>query len=105
MNRNALLGAAYLSQAKEFCERQRIAREIERRDRSKRLTTAIDQWYTYLPVGERLDRYTMAELVARFKAPASAIGLALHELGWRRKRDWRGDRPYAHFWVIPRVKE
>jgi hypothetical protein len=93
--------AAYLSEVKQRAEQARKAREEALQRASKRLREEIRQWRASLPPEARQGRRTMAELVKRFRAPASAIGLALFELGWRRKRDWRGDRPYARWWRPP----
>lgn len=96
--------AAYLAVVQQRAEHIRKSREEAVQRASRRLREDIRQWHADLSPEARQDRRTMAELVKRFRAPAGAIGLALFGLGWQRKRDWKGDRPYARYWKPPEVK-
>lgn len=101
---NPLARAAYLLAVQRRAEESRIARQDALQRASKRLRDEIRQWHTSMPPADRQARRTMTEMVKRFRAPASAIGEALFELGWRRGRDWKGFTPYRRWWRPPDQK-
>ena len=82
-------------------QRQREIRARRGSDPSRELRDSIAHWHALLPVELRQRPYTMVELVNEFQASRMALGIALSELGWARKRNWRGPGPYVRYWVPP----
>jgi len=65
------------------------------------LRAQVTQWYSALPLEDRAPRYLLEDLVKLFGATPQQLGLALAELGWRRKRVWLNEGPYRRYWYPP----
>ncbi len=89
----------YLEALKRRVAEIRGRQEEERALRSRSLDQKIRDWYAALPPQQRRTYYTMDDLVLLFNAAPSRIGMALHRLGWERRRRWHDDGSYARFWV------
>jgi hypothetical protein len=97
----AVWGSAYLAEVQRVAEQRRAQRQSVREEASKRLVADIRAWYCSLSESDRPAQLLMAELAKKFSAPPSEIGLALHELGFRRKRHWNPSEPHRRVWVPP----
>lgn len=70
-------------------------------DPSSRLRNEIAQWHALLPAELRQRPYRMEELLRIFSASPMAIGAALAQLGWRRRRNTSGAGPFIRYWLPP----
>lgn len=93
----------YIDNLKHWAAEQRAAALAERAYKERPLEDKILDWYAALPPQQRRAYYTMDDLVLLFNAAPSRIGMALHRLGWLRRRCWHGDGSYARFWVPAQV--
>jgi hypothetical protein len=93
---------------------QRLRRETEERRAKRRaqppvtatdpraeLRARIIRWYSTLSPEDRASRYLLEQLAPLFRCTPQQLGVAMHELGWRRKRVWRDDGPYRRYWLPP----
>jgi len=67
-------------------------------DPRARLRARITEWWSALPPEARAPRYSLEQLVPLFRCTPQQLGVALFELGWRRKRVWLNEGPYRRYW-------
>lgn len=91
---------SYLYDIRRRAEQRR--RERIERHRANALTTRVSGWFASLPPTERRRAYSLSELAELFRAAPNALGPALHQLGWERRRRWSGNGPYIRFWIPPK---
>lgn len=65
------------------------------------LRARITRWWNTLAPEDRAPRYLLEHLAPLFRCTPQQLGVALHELGWRRRRVWREDGPYRRYWTPP----
>ena len=97
--------SAYVKQLQKECAAEQAAQQRYRESKSSSagagLVDKVARWHSSLPAELRHRAYTMRELVYELHASPMAIGIALAELHWARKRSWRGNGPYIRFWQPP----
>ncbi len=69
--------------------------------RRAELRAQIARWWDTLAPEDRAPRYLLEQLAPYFRSTPQQLGVALHELGWSRKRVWRDDGPYRRYWMPP----
>ncbi len=66
------------------------------------LRARITAWLNTLPPDTRPPNgFTMDDLVRAHRATPQALGLALAELGWSRRRIWSNTGPFRRYWSPP----
>jgi hypothetical protein len=65
------------------------------------LRTQIGEWQRTLAPEAREHGYLLEDIRKVIHATPQQLGLALHELGWHRKRVWLSDGPYSRRWYPP----
>jgi crotonobetainyl-CoA:carnitine CoA-transferase CaiB-like acyl-CoA transferase len=96
-------GSAYMAALKQRTAERMAKRAADRAatrvDPRAVLRAKVKEWWDELPPYERKPRYLLEELVPLFGCTPQQLGVALWEIGWRRKRVWREDGPYRRFWL------
>jgi hypothetical protein len=96
---------AYLKQLrKQSAERRAQQAEAARTsevDREAALRERVRAWYRALPVEARPEVWFMKELARQLQATPQALGTALFELGWQRRRPYKTGQPYRNRWSPP----
>jgi hypothetical protein len=96
---------AYIQRLRREAEERRARRRTEpsatATDSRAELRARITRWYNALAPEDRAPRYLLEHLAPLFRCTPQQLGVALHELGWRRKRVWRDDGPYRRYWLPP----
>lgn len=69
--------------------------------RASVLRAQVTEWWNALAPEARAPRYSLEQLTPGFGCTAQQLGVALFELGWRRKRVWLEDGPYRRYWMPP----
>ena len=62
---------------------------------------SLKRWHMLLPAELQQRPYTMDEFVRIFRASPMELGKALAELGWIRKRNYRGSGSHSRYWLPP----
>ena len=66
------------------------------------LRARLTAWYDALPPDARPPAgFLLEDIRKAVHATPQALGLALYELGWSRKRVWRSDGPFRRYWFPP----
>lgn len=76
-------------------------RAIQRQAANRPLPERIKDWYEQLSPEERSQPYSMKQLEALFHKAPGQIGMALHSLGWKRKRSFKQQEPFSRTWHAP----
>jgi hypothetical protein len=90
-----------LIKARETTRLRNEERVIQRQEANRPLPERIRDWYELLSQEERLQPYSMKQLEALFHKAPGQIGMALHSLGWQRKRSFRQQGPFSRTWHAP----
>lgn len=93
--------ATYLEKLKRLTAERIQQRAEERARQSRPLHQKIEEYFDSIPPHSRKASYTMDELVILFGTSAGLIGVALHRLGWERKRRWNSGGAFTRYWVPP----
>jgi hypothetical protein len=93
--------SAYIKSLEEYTRQYQIENQAKAHDPGSRLKDQVARWHAMLPPELRDRPYTMDMLLREFRASPMALGKALAELGWVRKRNWRGPGAYARYWLPP----
>ncbi len=93
--------SAYINSLNEYVRQHQNESQANARDPGSRLRDSIARWHALLPSEMRQSPWIMSQLVHEFGASPMALGKALAELGWIRKRNWRGLGTHARFWTPP----
>lgn len=99
----------YLSSFMDDLKRQTVERRAKRDveaaatvvDPLAVLKQKIREWHRALSPEARPDCYHMDTLVKLLRTPPQQLGIALHELGWTRRRVWKKGAPYRQTWRAP----
>ena len=65
------------------------------------LKQKIIEWFNARPQEAHPEYYYMTDLQRLLRTPPQALGLALHELGWTRRRVWTRGSPFRQRWYPP----
>ena len=95
-------GGGFVTHLRRRAAQQQASRTLERAAQPS-LAEQVQAWWCGLPEHARKHAYTLAELRAVFLVGPAKLGPALHEAGFRRARDWRGNGPNRRFWIPPRL--
>lgn len=98
-------GGAYLANLKQQTAERLAQRAMKATDADvdplSDLRTRITQWHRNLAPELRQPYYFMADLKRLLRATPQALGTALHELGWSRRRVWTPGLPFRQRWYPP----
>lgn len=98
-------GSGYMAALKQWVADRQASRAADtvaiKRDPRAELRAKIKEWWEELPPYERKPRYLLEELVPLFGCTPQQLGVALWEVGWRRKRVWLETGPYRRYWMPP----
>jgi hypothetical protein len=92
----------YIQRLKKWSAEQQAVAAAVRAHNARPLEVKIRDWYAALPPAQRREQYAMSELVLLFNAAPGRIGMALHRLGWERRRRFSGPGSYCRYWSPPR---
>lgn len=76
-------------------------RAAHNNDPRAKLKAAILVWQNTLPPEAHERGLTLEDIRKSVPATPQQLGLALHELGWTRKRVWLSDGPFRRYWYPP----
>ena len=101
-----MVGETYIERLRRETEERRARRRAAPLPNSvdarrTELRAQIGRWWSTLAPEDRAPRYLLEQLAPLFRCTPQQLGVALHELGWRRKRVWRDDAPYRRYWMPP----
>lgn len=99
-------GRAYIAGLKRQAAERRAQRAADTaaaiNDPRAVLRARLTAWYDALPPDARPPGgFLLEDIRKAVHATPQALGLALDELGWSRKRVWRSDGPFRRYWFGP----
>lgn len=93
--------SAYIKSLNEYVRQCEIEERANSRDPGSPLRERVARWHALKPLPLRQSIWTMDMLVREFRASPMALGKALAENGWVRKRNWRGLGTHLRYWMPP----
>lgn len=93
--------SAYINSLNEYVRQRQIEERVNPRTPGSPLRERVAHWHALLPLPLRQSPWTMELLVREFGASPMALGKVLAELGWVRKRNWRGLGSHSRYWTPP----
>ena len=92
-----------MCELKALVAKRRAEREAILAYNARPLEQKMQDWFAALAPHEIQPCYTMWELTAIFGVAAGRVGVALHSLGWQRRRRW-GKGAFVRYWVPPSTR-
>ena len=93
--------SAYINSLNEYVRQCEIKEMADPRDPGSPLRDRVARWHALKPLPMRQAPWTMDMLVRELDASPMALGKALAESGWIRKRNWRGLGTHSRYWTPP----
>lgn len=101
-----MYGDAYIAELRRFAAERRAQRAAQAAariaDPRAELRTRLVDWYDALPPDARPPGgFLLEDIRKAVHATPQALGLALAELGFSRKRVWSNTGPFRRYWFPP----
>lgn len=100
-----MYGDRYITELKRRTAERRAQRAAQAAaqisDPRAKLREQVLVWQSTLPPEAREHGLILEEIRRAIPATPQQLGIALHELGWTRKRVWLSDGPFRRYWFPP----